>query len=102
MTPKRVDANQPEIVAALRQIGATVQHLHEVGAGCPDILVGFRGHNLLMEIKTRKGKLNQRERCWHDDWRGQVATVHSIDDALHIIEAWTGCIYPDLAKGENR
>ena len=50
--PKRVDMNQPEIVADLRGIGATVQHLHMVGKGCPDILVGFRGNNWLFEIKT--------------------------------------------------
>lgn len=96
--PKRVDANQPEIVAALRQIGATVQHLHEVGKGCPDILVGFRGNNLLMEIKTKRGKLNQSESCWHDKWRGQVTTVHSVDDALGLLEACAGLLYPDLAR----
>ena len=49
--PARVDANQPVIVAALRAIGATVQHLHAVGQGCPDILVGYDGVNFLMEIK---------------------------------------------------
>lgn len=32
----RVDANQSEVVAALRAVGATVQHLHMVGGGCPD------------------------------------------------------------------
>lgn len=47
--PKSVDANQPEIVAALHAVGATVQHLHEVGHGCPDILVGFRGKNYLID-----------------------------------------------------
>ena len=47
--PKSVDANQPEIVAALRAAGATVQHLHEVGQGCPDILAGFRGRNYLID-----------------------------------------------------
>lgn len=37
------DRNQPAIVAALRGIGATVQPLHAVGQGCPDLLVGYRG-----------------------------------------------------------
>lgn len=32
----RVDANQSEVVAAFRAAGATVQHLHMVGGGCPD------------------------------------------------------------------
>ena len=36
----RTDANQAEIVAALRGVGASVQPLHAVGQGCPDLLVG--------------------------------------------------------------
>jgi len=47
----RIDANQPAIIAALRSIGATVQPLHAVGGGCPDLLVGLRGRNILMEVK---------------------------------------------------
>lgn len=35
---KRIDENQPRIVANLRRIGATVQVLSMVGKGCPDIL----------------------------------------------------------------
>jgi hypothetical protein len=85
--PKRVDANQPEIVAALRQAGATVQHLHEVGRGCPDIMVGFRGQTFAIEIKTKHGKLNEREKCWHMWWRGQKAVVRTTEEALKVIGA---------------
>lgn len=38
----RVDANQPEIVRALRDIGASVVSLANVGQGCGDILVGYK------------------------------------------------------------
>lgn len=40
MRAAKVDKNQPEIVEALRAEGAVVQHLHAVGVGCPDLLVG--------------------------------------------------------------
>ena len=33
----RIDANQPEIVKSFRKLGCTVQHLHMVGDGCPDL-----------------------------------------------------------------
>ena len=46
-----VDANQSEIVAALRKAGVTVTPLHQVGGGCPDLLCGFRGVNTLLEVK---------------------------------------------------
>jgi len=87
--PKQIDHNQPEIVAALRAAGATVQHLHEVGKGCPDLLVGFRGVNYLLEIKNpnTKGKLTPAEAGWHLMWCGSSMIVNSIDEALAAIGA---------------
>ena len=43
----KIDSNHAEIVAALRGIGAYVMSLASVGGGCPDLLVGFRGHTFL-------------------------------------------------------
>ena len=83
--PKRVDANQPEIVADLRKVGASVLLLHEVGEGCPDICVGFRGMNYLIEIKGPDGKLRRSQVEWHWDWRGQVAIARTSEEALRII-----------------
>ena len=47
----KVDANQKQIVTALRQAGCTVQSLATVGKGCPDLIVGCQGRNFLLEIK---------------------------------------------------
>jgi hypothetical protein len=92
MKAARVDRNQPEIVKALRSVGATVQPLHTVGKGCPDLLVGFRGVNFLMEVKDwqasntdRKLRDNQAE--WHAGWKGLVALVETVDAALIVIGA---------------
>lgn len=87
--PKSVDANQSEIVAALRAAGATVQHLHEVGRGCPDILVGFRGQNYLFEIKNpfRPWRFTHLEQAWLNDWRGQVDKIEMAEQALRIMGA---------------
>ncbi len=86
----RVDRNQPEIVRALRDIGATVQHIHMIGGGCPDILVGYRGTSYVFEIKDSakppsKRRLTPMEAKWHDNWRGQVAIVTSIDEAIKAV-----------------
>lgn len=83
----RSDPNQPEIVRALRDVGASVIHLHMVGRGCPDILVGFRGCNTLMEIKTEKGKLNKRQREFFTSWFGKCFVVRTVDEALELIGA---------------
>ena len=87
MKAHRVDENQQEIVAAFRRCGASVQHLHEVGQGCPDILVGLRGCNLLVEIKNGDAPLNPVERDWHAAWRGQVAIVRSVEEAVKLCES---------------
>ena len=86
--PKRVDANQPEIVQALRDIGATVQHLHEVGKGCPDILVGYRHNNWAFEIKTKTGRMTPDETDWHSLWNGQVTVIRSAGEAVDIVTGY--------------
>ena len=52
----------------------------------PDLLVGFLGHTLLMEVKTEAGELTEREAEWHRDWRGQVAIVRTAHEALDILD----------------
>lgn len=89
----RVDANQKDIVDALYSVpGVSVQHLHAQGMGCPDILVGWRNKNYLFEIKDPAKKPSARELTkmqerWHFQWSGQVAVIHSVEDALEIIGA---------------
>ena len=85
MTYRRVDTNQRLIVAALRAAGATVQHLHMVGQGCPDVLCGFGGRNFVIEIKGDHGRMTRDEIEWHECWRGDVCVVHTVDEALRAI-----------------
>jgi hypothetical protein len=91
----KVDQNQPLIVATLREVGATVQHLHAVGKGCPDLLVGYRGQNHLIEVKDgskpKSARLLTPDQVeWHSGWRGCVRIAESVDDALRIIGAAHG------------
>ncbi len=82
-----VDRNQSEIVLMLQKVGCTVQLLHRVGQGCPDLLVGYRGVNYAYEVKDgllppSKRKLTPAEAAWHETWRGQVVTVCNVREAL--------------------
>ena len=86
-TKARTDANQKAIVTALRRIGASVAVTSGIGNGFPDIVVGYRGRNYLIEIKDgdkppSKRKLTPDEAAWHEAWRGEVMVVESVDDAL--------------------
>ena len=87
----RVDDNQKDIVEALRAIGATVRVVTQ-GGGIPDLLVGFRGHTVLMEVKDGRKKpsarkLTEAEEKFFLEWRGgMLAIVESVDDALALLK----------------
>ena len=87
----RIDANQELIVSALRAAGASVQRLAGVGVGVPDLLVGYQGKTLLLEIKDGKKppserRLTEDQLKWHGAWRGgPLAVVDSVDAALRML-----------------
>ena len=81
----RVDKVQPEIVRALRAAGCTVQHLHTVGQGVPDLLVSRHGNMYLMEVKTAKGRLTKCEKEWIAAWDAPVYIVRTIEEALEAV-----------------
>lgn len=87
----KVDANHAEIVAALRQAGATVQSLAEIGDGCPDLLVGLAGKTVLIEVKDSaqppsKRQLTDDQLRWHGAWTGgTLAVVCDVESALRVL-----------------
>lgn len=86
----KTDANQKQIVQGLRKMGASVHSLHAVGDGCPDLLVGFRGKNYLLEVKDGSlapsdRKLTPKQTTWHKTWVGSVHVILSLDEAINII-----------------
>lgn len=91
MRAAKIDRNQPEIVQALRKLGATVQSLAGVGEGVPDLLCGYRGQTYLLEIKDglrppSDRQLTPQQIEWHVEWRGgPCVVVNSVDEALAAI-----------------
>ena len=87
----RIDANQEQIVSALRAMGATVRIVTQ-GNGLPDLLVGFRGVTVLMEVKDGQKvpsarKLTPAEQKFFDEWQGGiVAIVNSVDEAIALLK----------------
>lgn len=83
----KVDANQPEIIAALREIGAAVAVTSTVGQGFPDICCGWRGRNVLFEIKDgskspSRRKLTPDQIKFHAAWKGEIAVITSAAEAV--------------------
>lgn len=87
----RVDANQPAIVATLRQCGFAVAHCHTVGNGFPDLVIARRGWTGLVEIKDADKppsarKLTPDEAEFHAKWPGEIFILESIEDVLKLNE----------------
>lgn len=78
-TARKVDANQGEIVSALRSLGCHVLELSAVGGGVPDLVVWHRDgiRARLVEIKNplTRGKLNDVQTQWHANWTGMKPLV---------------------------
>lgn len=81
----KVDANQGEIVKALRAIGVSVQSLASIGRGCPDLVAAKGAQCWLIEVKAPKGKLTDDQVKWIEAWRGHVHIVRTVDDALQLV-----------------
>ena len=91
MRAARIDANHEQVVSALRAAGASVQSLAGVGKGVPDLLVGFQGKTLLMEVKDGRKtpserRLTEDQIRWHGARNGgPLAIVDGVDAALRML-----------------
>ena len=82
----RTDDNQHELVEALKKIGAKCYFI-----GKPvDLLVGYRGKNLLLEVKRpdKRGQpsaFTKEQKDFIETWPGDVAICYTIDEAISAV-----------------
>jgi len=90
----KADANQPEIVAALRKAGADIRHVHDSPRSGFDIVVLYMGSTVLVEIKDGKKPPSQRklkkseqeckDQCFkHLCW---FEIITSVEEALALLD----------------
>jgi hypothetical protein len=83
---RKVDSNQADIVKDLRVWGGddiSIEDTHDVGGGFPDLVVGWRGVTLLVEVKSPgarvtgkvKRETDDRQRGFREKWRGTPVCV---------------------------
>jgi len=85
---KRVDDNQKQIIHTFIALGASVLNLSRVGEGCPDILIGYKKHSVLCEIKRdNKAPYTESQVKFMQNWRGgPVSRIDSVDAAIRLIK----------------
>src|SRR3990167_2302049 len=88
---KNIASNKAEIVQILKKVpGLSVLDLSELEEGCPDLLIGYKGFNHLIEIKNSDSKESgtlqtERRKIFFDGWLGQIIIASDIDAILFAI-----------------
>ncbi len=88
----QTDKNHSSLLKLIRTIPkVTICDLSGTGGGCPDVMLGYMGQNILIEIKRpdvapSASKLNDKQEEWHGKWTGQVAIVRTFDDVLGVLD----------------
>lgn len=87
----RRDENEAAIVAALEAAGCSVERIS--AKGIPDLLVGYRGSTLILEVigdaKAKKYRamsgLTPDQVAFKARWKGQWASVRTVEQALALL-----------------
>jgi hypothetical protein len=88
----KIDANQNAIVDQLRGIpNLSVAITSKLGAGFPDLVIGYKGINYLIELKDGKKppsaqKLTLPEQFFHTLWKGQISTCANLTEILAVLK----------------
>ena len=77
----RRDNNEPEIVEALKEHDCSVERMDKPA----DLLVGYKGENYIIEVKSEDGKLTPSQKSFKKRHKGQYSVVRSVDDALAVV-----------------
>ena len=79
------DANQPDIVAALEKVGAKVYDIDKP----VDLLIEFRSIWIVLEVKTKKGKLKKSQERFFEKVKAPSFIVRDGEEAVAaVVTAW--------------
>lgn len=87
----RTDSNHRSIMTALILVGCSVADTSAMGKGFPDLVVGINKQTtILVEVKDGDKSPSRRaltpdQLKFHKDWKGQLHTVTSVDQALELV-----------------
>ena len=82
----RVDLSHSEVINGLIQAGMTAKSIASVGGGIPDVIAGFRGVTVLLEVKSGNNGLTEQEEKFALNWSGSYAVVYNAEEAVLAVE----------------
>jgi len=99
----KTDANQPEIVAELRQLGAVVWITASLGGSILDLIVFWRGSAIPVEIKMpgKREELTDGEREGIRQLAAVGVEAVVATCAEDVVAAFKELLFGDIGKGER-
>ncbi|WP_333609339.1 hypothetical protein [Arsukibacterium sp.] len=91
MRKAKTDANQQEIVGFFRLNGFSVAITSAAHDGFPDLVIGFNGITVLVEVKDgslvpSKRRLTPKQIEFHNEFKGAITVVESIEQAAALVK----------------
>jgi len=71
----RRDSTHGAVRRTLRDLGCSVADTADLGSDFPDLVVGLRGRDYLVEAKSAKGELSDGQATFAQTWRGAKPVV---------------------------
>jgi len=87
------DATQDWFVQEIRKYpGVSVFETNDVGGGFGDVVVGFRGQTMIVEIKVpgKRDDLTENEKKFRDTWTGAYMVACIPDEVLDAMGFFDG------------
>ncbi len=92
MRSARTDNNQQDIINFFRDNGCVVAVTSSAHDGFTDIVIGYGGLTVLVEIKdgnkpSSQRKLTKKQKPFHENWidTGAITVVESVEDASDLL-----------------
>ena len=79
----RTDANQAEIIAALKRVGVSVEYIKQ-----PFDLVVFnhkKGEMSFLEVKTAEGRFTKAQLDFISRWPGKILVARTPEEAIRAV-----------------
>ena len=83
----RVDQNHSEMKDHFERLGCKVADAARLGGGFPDFVVSLHKQTVLVEIKSKDGKLSPEQERFHREWKGEIYEARTLDDVIAIVAA---------------
>jgi hypothetical protein len=96
----KVDGNHAQITAEFRKLGCSVLDMSRLGEGAPDLLIGYGGLTMLVEVKdgslppSRRTLTTDQVQFWLN-WKQNPRIVKNTDDVaktVNVLMTWDKCI----------